>query len=422
MAAASEKVCVNCLSYGWGQPSVPSDMKHCGQCKIFDYCGVDCQREHWLKVHKKHCKYLAEKKVLAMSVHDEATCLVCKMGTEAATNLKDRVLPCTMSAATLAHMRIVVDTASPGLSLAEMTGKFHTKEEATLTQMMRLVTKMSLLEHPALSPRELYGKLYGVLSEARSICWLMQRSFNDDTNAKSGFVANKIALAPVLMLMSDIGLELFASGVSDEVKAIWNILAILTYFLYAEKNSLGRNIVESTDMLPGMSEDLARVRLTSSRLEAMWESVLKMFEGGLVPRYSEVLDVVCGGMIHKCLMCDNIVTIARVLLLVKNKDPGTVPVLLLSHGAVLVVLCAKPRCRGRLGRIGHEADLLVKLYVDVEVTHEKECCDYCGQAYRGRVGHRCSRCLTKLYCGEECRDQDQDWGVHKLSCKEGEED
>lgn len=200
MAAASEKVCVNCLSYGWGQPSVPSDMKHCGQCKIFDYCGVDCQREHWLKVHKKHCKYLAEKKVLAMSVHDEATCLVCKMGTEAATNLKDRVLPCTMSAATLAHMRIVVDTASPGLSLAEMTGKFHTKEEATLTQMMRLVTKMSLLEH------------------------------------------------------------------------------------------------------------------------------------------------------------------------------------------------------------------------------EKECCDYCGQAYRGRVGHRCSRCLTKLYCGEECRDQDQDWGVHKLSCKEGEED
>ena len=30
-----------------------------------------------------------------------------------------------------------------------------------------------------------------------------------------------------------------------------------------------------------------------------------------------------------------------------------------------------------------------------------------------------SRCLTKVYCGEQCRDLD--WGVHKLVCREGEE-
>ena len=33
-------------------------------------------------------------------------------------------------------------------------------------------------------------------------------------------------------------------------------------------------------------------------------------------------------------------------------------------------------------------------------------------------GHRCSTCLTKLYCGEECRNQD--WVVHQLVCREGE--
>jgi len=63
---------------------------------MFDYCGEDCQQEHWLKVHKKHCKYLVVKKVLAMSEHDEVTCLLCRIGADP-TSPKDRVLPCTMS-------------------------------------------------------------------------------------------------------------------------------------------------------------------------------------------------------------------------------------------------------------------------------------------------------------------------------------
>ena len=46
-------------------------------------------------------------------------------------------------------------------------------------------------------------------------------------------------------------------------------------------------------------------------------------------------------------------------------------------------------------------------------------CDYCGLPWTsGNMGRRCSRCLTKVYCGEECRDQD--WVVHKLMCREGE--
>ena len=33
-------------------------------------------------------------------------------------------------------------------------------------------------------------------------------------------------------------------------------------------------------------------------------------------------------------------------------------------------------------------------------------------------GRRCSRCLTNVYCGEECRDPD--WVVHKMVCREEE--
>ena len=44
--------------------------------------------------------------------------------------------------------------------------------------------------------------------------------------------------------------------------------------------------------------------------------------------------------------------------------------------------------------------------------------DYCAMYYKGVRGKRCSRCLTKVYCGEDCRDLD--WRVHKLVCREGE--
>lgn len=412
MADEGEKFCQNCCCYGWEQPlpSARSDMKHCGQCKVFDYCEEDCQREHWLKVHKKHCEYLAGKKVLAMSEHDEVTCLVCRIGADP-TNPKDRVLPCTMATTTMAQMRVVVDTVSPGLGLAEMTGKFHSKEEATVTQMMRLVIKMS--EHPATSTRtrELCGKLYKVLDGARGKCWSAQYGYSDNVIAQSGVVATNLISA--IINIDRLVVDLNQDG------AIWSMLAILSYFLEAETSSSGRKIVENTNMLPDMSDIVARVRLTSCRLKELWDSLLRMFEGGLVPHFPEVMAVMCGGVIHKCCVCDEVVTVARVW---RTKDPAPVPVLLLLHaaGPMHVVMCAKQGCWVRLGRIKHEAFQLRKLYIEVKVAHSMENCDYCGQNYGGRVGHRCSKCLTKLYCGEECRDQD--WGVHRLNCKEGKED
>ena len=60
-------------------------------------------------------------------------------------------------------------------------------------------------------------------------------------------------------------------------------------------------------------------------------------------------------------------------------------------------------------------------YNDYEFELTKVNCDYCGlPGASGIKGHRCSRCLIKVYCGEECKDQD--WAVHKLVCREGEEE
>ena len=49
--------CVNCWVYNWVQPD-PSILQKCKQCKIVQYCGQDCQAEHWKACHKSHCKKL----------------------------------------------------------------------------------------------------------------------------------------------------------------------------------------------------------------------------------------------------------------------------------------------------------------------------------------------------------------------------
>jgi len=46
-------------------------------------------------------------------------------------------------------------------------------------------------------------------------------------------------------------------------------------------------------------------------------------------------------------------------------------------------------------------------------------CGYCRVRIALHKGYRCTRCLTERYCRERCRDKD--WVVHKLVCREGQE-
>jgi len=46
--------CANC-----GKDDV--EMKLCSQCKKVGYCSRDCQRQHWVSVHKPECKLMATK-------------------------------------------------------------------------------------------------------------------------------------------------------------------------------------------------------------------------------------------------------------------------------------------------------------------------------------------------------------------------
>ena len=63
-------MCANCKLFDWDQPESGTLMQ-CSRCKVVLYCSVDCQKEHYQVVHKKHCKKLA-----AMMTHDPSNPLL----------------------------------------------------------------------------------------------------------------------------------------------------------------------------------------------------------------------------------------------------------------------------------------------------------------------------------------------------------
>ena len=131
------------------------------------YCFKQCQKEHWHKFHKKQCKYLAEVKVLPLSKHDEATCLMCK-GAKDVSQPGSPVLPCTLSVAHQAMMKTRMSFDLLAFPLPEMSGKFPTKAEATVTIMMQILLKMKLVWHPGwMINTKLAEEQYRVLSDAR---------------------------------------------------------------------------------------------------------------------------------------------------------------------------------------------------------------------------------------------------------------
>ena len=51
-------ICANCSLFYWKQ--IGSErLQKCGRCKVLLYCSQQCQAEHWVLVHKAHCRKLA---------------------------------------------------------------------------------------------------------------------------------------------------------------------------------------------------------------------------------------------------------------------------------------------------------------------------------------------------------------------------
>lgn len=95
--------CINCERKGhderptrYGNPS--KEYKRCSECRLMTYCDKDCQLDHWLRIHKHHCRFLSGKKHLNNSRHNPLTCALCiedrKSTTEEVESIKSPKMFC----------------------------------------------------------------------------------------------------------------------------------------------------------------------------------------------------------------------------------------------------------------------------------------------------------------------------------------
>ena len=141
----------------------------------------------------------------------------------------------------------------------------------------------------------------------------------------------------------------------------------------------------------------------------------------------------CGGQLEKvCHGCLKRVTIQEVLPLSIQSVTRLSPIMtsklsslhkiegpVLIFGTVCASLCKSPQCvEKQLKQLILDNMGFAFKYNKIGSESTFFRCDYCAQPGSGR-DHRCSKCFTVVYCGVDCRDQD--WGVHKLVCRDGEE-
>ena len=84
LARSLKNICANCMVYGWKQETENRVTLRCTGCKIFYYCGRECQEEHWKKTHRQHCTALSQ---LNSHAHDKANCKYCTLQTSAGSNV-----------------------------------------------------------------------------------------------------------------------------------------------------------------------------------------------------------------------------------------------------------------------------------------------------------------------------------------------
>ena len=198
----------------------------------------------------------------------------------------------------------------------------------------------------------------------------------------------------------------------------WDTVNVLAAFLKYNMTDATRNIAECVG-LPALSGDMKSVRVTTATFNIKWQNILDKLQGGLKP-YVAFVESLCGGkLLQKCFGCSEEVTVADVKVEMSGNEVEG-PVLVFSN--IILSLCGKTKCykSRKYLKIEEENDNLGDVYNKLGSEFARDMCDYCSQYHRGVRGHRCSQCLTKVYCGVGCKDKDWET-VHHVICRKGEE-
>ena len=402
-----------CLStvFGWLQLEDLDSLLCCPHCNLLHYCSPECQEEHWVKVHKRHCSSLASSVVPGYR-HKEEECFQCltvagQGGPEAVSNQQSPVYPCILKSLEGASKSLFSHHPFP------LNGDPEDRIERLVILIKKLLLKMALSNHKVMQTCSMkIVQMISVMDLNRQMIWRLRK-----TKPCPGAA---VSTSGNLKLGDDIWKDLLHHSLaedefalSDDPFRIFDTCAIL----YNVLEELLGPITLQRDSRVALKGDMQFLltKAQNSTFLVTVDRLLDALEHQLIP-YPAVVKIICFGEVEKhCSMCDRSVTVSEV----RQKKPRLDRVACLFNTINMgMARCASPMCDLLLDQHPSRADF-TKWYAMVNMAFEKykvNVCHSCFKFSSHEVVHRCGHCLTKVYCSKMC--QTKDWNlIHRKICR-----
>ena len=404
------RICANCYIYNWEQPGGKISLR-CGRCKVFYYCGKECQEEHYRKTHKHHCKFLCSRAKMAEKKselqHDKRTCPYCISQDSAGDDL---FLDSNPNYACIDDPSDVPASQKPMLQyMSLVTHQADDRMERMVKVMQRLLVKMKLTNHPTYQrhPNEMEEIDNGLLN-------LRERIYNERLFDSKGYhmkvkYMKGASNDTVLTVSNKIGKR------SDCFKT-WETYMILTaLFVFVETVRLGKMLKSPETSLP------RELRETTKKVDPFLEKVdqiLEALQHQVVP-HSQLAAIACeeGKPEQKCSSCQKEITVTGILYPEVPLWCIDVPVVLLYPTEDVSYSCGSEKCTSEALKSKRESFSTWSAAVGATVMKLGATkCDFCFLLAPLKEVHR-SLCKTKNYCSSICRNADDI--VHNVCCRQG---
>jgi len=404
------KKCVNCYHYNWKQPDDPYSLHRCPICNILLYCSKECQKEHWEKVHKYHCKYLSGRSVQSDISHEPSVCRYClkeaKVG-ERKMRSTNHHLGCPWNMSNVVGnindvcVRVGELSFPSPFQLGEITGNYECKVEHTVVIVQRLLCKLYTVYEAPHSDCAIKKLIYMRCLLRSYYVFVPAKALEKNTILCCKIPKFDAVKSEVFIDIQKVGSYMIDINAEDTLKII-----DIALFLFQFIGHIGVD-----DAVPVCLED--QFAISADRLMEMWGQCLALLETDKWT-YQKLIDIVCTGVTKlKCFGCCREVIKPRHILWLKDKirsyDTYLKNVYGMSLGPSVIVCTPYPRLAFICG-----ADACITKFdkPGKSIDFDPIMCDNCFKVARSCL--RCSRCLTKLYCSKAC--QREDWSVHKKIC------
>ena len=419
------------------------------------------QEEHWVKVHRQHCKFLSGRRIADGTTHHPSTCEFCQEDSEEVRKPNNAKYGCHYSFFSppeeIGRYCPVMDSApvsfeASGLGkqtryLRQMGVEVMLKNgdwvcvptpfswflsspkssriERTVLVMQKVLFKMHLTKHRiTLKYPEEMDRLRKVLSMIQGNCW--RAAIHYPREAWSGrslhllyeVQLENISTTEVSKIFGKIGGDKKIPSYRDPFD-LWAILQLLAGFLYNRVDILMKAMQKIPyESYPKPAKGFMKY-LDVDGQYSIWDQILDALGDHLVP-YSHLVEIFCMGKTRRsCGSCKRDTTVELVKQIGESLELKSfisgLGALVTDQGTL--VSCHRKACFKKISKLFDRIEhLLVEAFLEKQNASFK--CDHC--FFLCEKVHRCTRCWTKVFCSQECFDKDKE-KVHEKICRSGEE-